>query len=59
MGVTRDLTPRFHAGELVKELAETLGGSGGGRADFAQAGGSDEAGIPRAIERLLERVGSA
>jgi alanyl-tRNA synthetase len=56
MGVTKDLSGRFPAGELLRELAEAVQGSGGGRADFAQAGGSDPAGIPRAIEALLSRV---
>ncbi len=39
-GVTRDLTDRIHAGKLIKPVAECVGGSGGGRADFAQAGGT-------------------
>ncbi len=59
MGVTRDLTGRFHAGELLKELALAVQGSGGGRADFAQAGGSDPGGIPQALERLLARLAAA
>lgn len=37
--VTKDLTDRFHAGNIVKRAAESLGGSGGGRSDMAQAGG--------------------
>ena len=39
VSVTRDLTARVHAGRLVKELAPIVGGRGGGRPDFAQAGG--------------------
>jgi alanyl-tRNA synthetase len=39
--VTTDLTDRFHAGTIVKKAAAMLGGSGGGRADMAQAGGPD------------------
>ncbi|MFH0960283.1 MAG: alanine--tRNA ligase [Pseudomonadota bacterium] len=37
--VTKDLTDRFHAGNIVKMASESLGGSGGGRPDMAQAGG--------------------
>jgi alanyl-tRNA synthetase len=39
VGVTPDLTDKFHAGQLIKEIARHIGGSGGGRADMAQAGG--------------------
>ena len=39
-GVTRDLTDRYKAGELIKPIASQVGGSGGGRPDFAQAGGN-------------------
>ena len=39
VSVTRDLAGRVHAGQLVKELAPIIGGKGGGRPDFAQAGG--------------------
>lgn len=40
MGVTPDLTHRFKANELIKRVALHVGGTGGGRADFAQAGGT-------------------
>jgi len=39
ISVTSDLTGRVHAGRLVKQLAPIVGGGGGGRPDFAQAGG--------------------
>ena len=39
VAVTPDLTDRVHAGQMVKALAPIIGGRGGGRADFAQAGG--------------------
>jgi alanyl-tRNA synthetase len=39
-GVTRDLTDRFRAGDIIKTVASRVGGSGGGRPDFAQAGGT-------------------
>ena len=41
VGVTSDLTKRVKAGELVKTLAPIVGGGGGGRPDFAEAGGKD------------------
>ncbi len=47
VGVTKTLTDRVKAGDLVKKLAEMTGGKGGGRPDFAQAGGKDE-------EKLLD-----
>jgi alanyl-tRNA synthetase len=48
-GVTKDLTDRFKAGDLVKAAAAEVGGKGGGRPDMAQAGGSDPDGIPGAL----------
>jgi alanyl-tRNA synthetase len=42
-GVTADLTGKVKAGELVNMVARQVGGKGGGRADMAQAGGSDPA----------------
>ncbi len=48
-GVTDDLTGRIKAGELVNHVASQVGGKGGGRADMAQAGGSDVAGLPAAL----------
>ena len=47
VGVTKTLIDKIKAGDLVKKLAEITGGKGGGRADFAQAGGKDE-------EKLLD-----
>ena len=52
MSVTKDLTSRVQAGRLVKELAPIVGGGGGGRPDFAEAGGKD----PSGIESLLSRA---
>ncbi|MGM0418653.1 MAG: alanine--tRNA ligase [Thermodesulfobacteriota bacterium] len=49
-GVTKDLTGRFHAGNLVKEAASVVGGGGGGRPDMAQAGGS----VPEKLDEAIE-----
>ncbi|MGO2132092.1 MAG: alanine--tRNA ligase [Halomonas sp.] len=48
-GVTDDLTARVKAGALVNHVASQVGGKGGGRADMAQAGGSDVAGLADAL----------
>jgi alanyl-tRNA synthetase len=48
-GVTKDLTDRLKAGDLIREVAEKVGGKGGGRPDMAQAGGNDPAGLPAAL----------
>ncbi|MGY6554461.1 MAG: alanine--tRNA ligase [Wenzhouxiangella sp.] len=49
VGVTQDLTARIKAGELVNFVASQVGGKGGGRPDFAQAGGSDAKALPGAL----------
>jgi alanyl-tRNA synthetase len=48
-GVTADQTSRLKAGELIGSVAAQIGGKGGGRADFAQAGGSDATALPSAL----------
>ncbi len=53
-GVTKDLIDRFQAGDLIREAAARVGGKGGGRADMAQAGGSDPAGLPAALALAKE-----
>ena len=50
VGVTKDLTSKVKAGDLVKQLAQLAGGNGGGRPDFAQAGGKDGAKVHEALE---------
>lgn len=50
VGVTKDVMDRLKAGELIRHLAALVGGKGGGRPDFAQAGGRDASGIPSALE---------
>lgn len=49
-GVTKELTSRFKAGDLMREVAPLVGGKGGGRPDMAQGGGSDPSGIPALLE---------
>ncbi len=48
-GVTKDLTGRVKAGELVNVVASRVGGRGGGRPDMAQAGGDDPGALPQAL----------
>jgi len=57
--VARPLTSRFKAGELIRGVAEIVGGSGGGRPDMAQAGGTEPARLDEAIESLYAGVASA
>ncbi|MES2105267.1 MAG: alanine--tRNA ligase [Pseudomonadota bacterium] len=51
-GVTADSTSRVKAGELVNFVAQQVGGKGGGRPDMAQAGGTDPAGLPKALSEV-------
>jgi alanyl-tRNA synthetase len=55
-GVTADLIARIKAGELVGAVAAQVGGKGGGRPDFAQAGGSNPAALDAALASVLARV---
>jgi alanyl-tRNA synthetase len=55
-GVTADQTARIKAGELVGAVAALVGGRGGGRADFAQAGGSKPEALDAALESVQEFV---
>jgi alanyl-tRNA synthetase len=52
MGVTSDLTQRYRANELIKKIALHIGGTGGGRADFAQAGGTDSKKLDEALKAI-------
>jgi len=54
--VSKDLTPRIKAGELVKTLSAVVGGGGGGRADFAQAGGREPDKLPHALAAVEAAV---
>jgi len=57
--VTKDLTKRFHAGNLLKQLAPMVGGGGGGRPDFAQAGGKDPSRLDAALAAAYDLLGAA
>jgi alanyl-tRNA synthetase len=52
--VSQDLSKRFHAGNLVKALAERVGGRGGGRPDRAEAGGANTDALPSALAYAAE-----
>ncbi|HOK08636.1 MAG TPA: alanine--tRNA ligase [Candidatus Hydrogenedens sp.] len=52
VGVTKDLTNRFSSSEIVNQLAQIVGGKGGGRKDFAQAGGKNIEKFNEAIENV-------
>jgi alanyl-tRNA synthetase len=54
--VTKDLTAKVKAGELVKRLSPIVGGGGGGRPDFAQAGGKQPENLPQALAAVEEAV---
>jgi alanyl-tRNA synthetase len=57
-GVTTDQTARIRAGELISAVAAQVGGKGGGRADFAQAGGTNAAALDQALESVVPWVRS-
>jgi len=54
--VSKGLTPRYHAGELIRGIAKVLGGSGGGRPDMAQAGGTEIDRLDEALDGLYARL---
>ena len=54
--VSKELTSRVQAGRLVKELASRVGGGGGGRPDFAQAGGRDVAKLDQTLQEAPDVV---
>ncbi|MEG2830953.1 MAG: DHHA1 domain-containing protein, partial [Edwardsiella sp. (in: enterobacteria)] len=55
-GVTKDLTAKVKAGELIGMVAQQVGGKGGGRPDMAQAGGTDAAALPQALASVTDWV---
>jgi alanyl-tRNA synthetase len=54
--VTKDLTAKVHAGKLVGQVAQALGGRGGGRPDLAEAGGKDASALPGALAAVYQSV---
>ncbi len=57
-GVTKDLTDRVKAGDLMREFAERLGGKGGGKPDMAQGGGTDINALQEVLKAVPEWVSS-
>jgi alanyl-tRNA synthetase len=59
VAVTKDLTGRLKAGDLVREAAKLVGGSGGGKPDLAQAGGANPAGLDAALQKVQALAAAA
>ena len=57
-GVTKDLTNRVKAGDLMREFAGRLGGKGGGKPDMAQGGGTDVEALPEVLKTVPQWVSS-
>lgn len=55
--VTQDLTDRYHAGHIIKQVAAEVGGRGGGRPDMAQAGGDQPENLDKALAKAYEIIG--
>ncbi|AYA39563.1 alanine--tRNA ligase [Xenorhabdus nematophila] len=56
VGITKDLTAKIKAGDLISFVAQQVGGKGGGRPDLAQAGGTDVTALPAALASVEEWV---
>jgi len=59
IGVTKDLTSKYHSGNIVKELAPIIGGRGGGKPDLAQAGGDNPENLDKALSKACEMIGAS
>ena len=57
VSVSSDLTSRFKAGDLIREMAPIVGGSGGGKPEMAQAGGNQPERLTEALEKLYSLIG--
>jgi alanyl-tRNA synthetase len=51
VSVSKELTDRYNAGNMVRELAKDIQGGGGGQPFFASAGGKDASGLEKAVRR--------
>jgi alanyl-tRNA synthetase len=56
VAVTADLTDRIKAGDIIKQIAPIVGGSGGGRPDLAQAGGRDAEQLDAALAKVVSLI---
>jgi alanyl-tRNA synthetase len=54
--VSKDLTGKYKAGQIINEVANVVGGRGGGRPDMAQAGGPDVARLDEALARVYTLI---
>lgn len=54
--VTADLTSKFHAGKIIQEISQVVGGKGGGRPDLAEAGGKDTSALEKALHQVYRLV---
>ncbi len=54
--VTKDLTDRFHAGDIIKKVSALVGGGGGGRPDMAQAGGDKPENLDMALNKVVDLI---
>jgi alanyl-tRNA synthetase len=54
--VSKDAAKKYHAGNIIKQIAPLVGGGGGGRPDFAQAGGKDPARLDEALQKVYELI---
>jgi alanyl-tRNA synthetase len=59
LAVSKELVAQYNAGDLIRGVAEIVGGKGGGRPDMAQAGGTDVARLDEALESLYARLSIA
>jgi len=59
VGVTKDLTKKYHSGNIVKELAPIIGGKGGGKPDLAQAGGNKPEKLDEALSKFSDIINAS